>query len=69
MQVYCYRYVWTTKDVKDKVNFKIVSDTLDGLKLFEEKLLSLPDLDNVGREYICEYDCSKFGVFDDLKNI
>lgn len=70
MKVFCYRYMWTLKGVKDKVNVKIVTDTFDGLVTFEKSIKdSVKDLENFGREYVCEYDFGKIGLFEDLKNI
>lgn len=69
MKLLCYRYMWTVKDVKDKVNFKIITDVEDVHKKFIESVFALPDVENVGREYVCEYDVSQIGLFQDLKNI
>lgn len=60
--VFTYRYMWQLKD-SDKVNFKIVSDTSEGLKLFEDSLLKLDNLERAGKEYLHQYDCSLIGLF------
>lgn len=60
--VYTYRYMWQVKG-SDKVNFKILSDTADGLKLFEDSLLKLDNLERAGKEYLHQYDCSLIGLF------
>lgn len=66
MKVYTYRYMW--KNVgSDSVNFKIVSDTEAGLKLFQDELLKLPDIESAGYEYLHEYDCSRIGFFETIK--
>lgn len=67
--VYSYRYMWTVKSVPDKVQCKIVTDVDEGFSLFEKNLLtSVPDILNLGREYLCEYDFTKVGVFESLKS-
>lgn len=67
MKVYCYRYMWTLKQSdgdNKKVNFKIITDTAEGLALFEKQFVdSVKDVENFGKEYICEYDVSLLGVF------
>lgn len=63
--VYSYRYMWQIEG-SDTVNFKIVTDTSDGLLSFEESLKVLPGVKNMAREYLHEYDCSLIGVFETL---
>lgn len=58
MKIYSFRYMWFMVD-GDKINFKIVTDTVEGLELFEKKLLALDGLSVCGKEYLCEYDCSQ----------
>lgn len=53
MTIYTYRYMWRTKG-STQINFKIVTDTADGLKIFEENLSKVPDLDLAGKEYLHE---------------
>lgn len=65
MKVYTYRYMWKIKG-SSQVNFKIVSDIEDGLKEFENSLLSVENVEKVAREYLHEYDCSLIGKFDTL---
>lgn len=66
--VFSYRYIWKIKG-SSNLNFKIVTDTLEGLLDFEKKLLSLEDIESAGKEYLHEYDCSKIGVFTSLKEL
>ncbi len=66
--VYTYRYMWQVKDNKS-VNFKIVTDTEEGLSLFEKNLLALPDIERASKEYISQIDISKMGLFESLKNV
>lgn len=74
MIVYTYRYMWRLKDSatdlehRGKICFKIVSDVLEGLKSFEDSLISScgDDLFSFGKEYLHEYDVSKVGVFESL---
>lgn len=63
IKIYCYRYMWQI-DGNNRVNFKIVTDTVDGLNLFENNLKSLDGVKNIAKEYLHEYDCSKIGVFE-----
>lgn len=68
--IYTYKYLWTVKGDKTKVNIKIVSDVMQGHVVFVDSLKkNVADLDNLGREYLHEYDCSKIGIFEDLNNI
>lgn len=66
--VFTYRYMWRLVD-SENVNFKIVSDTVEGLKLFESNLLSDEAVVVCGKEYLHEYDCSKIGLFETLKTV
>lgn len=63
--VFTYRYMWTVNGSKS-VNFKIVTDTNEGLKLFESNLAKVPNIDKVSREYICEIDVSKMGIYENI---
>lgn len=65
--VYTFRYMWQVKDNKS-VNFKIVTDTEEGLIIFEKNLLALPDLERASKEYISQIDIAKMGLFEPLKN-
>lgn len=64
--VFTYRYMWRVTG-SDNLNFKIVTDTIEGLKVFEANLLAVEGLEVCGKEYLHEYDCSKIGVFETLK--
>ena len=63
MVVLTYRYMWQIKD-SDHVCFKIVSDVPDGLKRFEDDLLSLEGLERCAKEYLHEYNCESIGKFE-----
>lgn len=63
VKVFCYRYMWQV-DGNDSVNFKIVTDTADGLNLFESNLKKVDGIKNIAKEYLHEYDCSRIGVFE-----
>lgn len=65
MKVLTYRYCWKTTG-SESVNFKIVSDVPAGLESFEKRLLLLPDVTKVSREYLHEYDVSLVGSFEVL---
>lgn len=66
VSIFSYRYMWQTEG-DESVNFKIHTDTCEGLKSFEDNLLLLPGIKNVAKEYLHEYDCSKIGVFEPIK--
>lgn len=63
--VYTYRYMWLVEGSKS-VNFKIVTDTDEGLKLFEANLAKVPKIEKISREYICEIDVSKMGIYENI---
>lgn len=65
--VYTYRYMWQVKGNKS-VNFKIVTDTEEGLTLFEKNLLALSDIERASKEYLSQIDITKMGLFESLKN-
>ncbi|UPW41622.1 hypothetical protein [Peromfec virus RodF8_38] len=67
MKIYTLRYMWKIKG-SDSVNFKVITDTEEGLEQFEEALLQFPDLVSAGSEYIQEYDCARVGVFNKIFN-
>lgn len=64
--IFTYRYMWTLKGDTSRVNFKIISDTLEGHNSFISSLFnSFADkLDKVSREYLHEYNVSKLGIFE-----
>lgn len=65
--VYTYRYMW--KDINtNNICFKIVSDTDEGLKRFEDSFVSSmkDSIESFGREYLHQYDCGLIGRFDNL---
>lgn len=59
--LYTYRYMWKNFN-SDSINFKIVTDTLDGHSKFVTSVSAMDCVENLCREYLCEYDCSK--LFD-----
>lgn len=61
--VYTYRYMWKV-DSSENVNFKIVSDTQEGVDAFEKALLSVDGLVSCAKEYLHQYDVSRVGVFE-----
>lgn len=65
MKIYCYRYMWLVEG-SDSVNFKIVTDTVEGLQQFEQALLKVDGLKSAGKEYLHEYDCSAIGKFEKI---
>lgn len=69
MKIITRRYMWSLVGDDKKVNLKVVTDTVEGLELFEKNLKALENVDKVGYEYVCDYDVSQLGKFVDLKNI
>lgn len=73
MKIFTYRYMWTLLDSDSsdkKVNFKIITDTEEGLQIFEKNVVeSISNLENFGREYISEIDVSKLGLFEKISLI
>ena len=65
--VFTYRYMWQLKGNKS-VNFKIVTDTEEGLSLFEKNLKAIPDIERASKEYISQIDISKMGLFESIIN-
>lgn len=62
MKLYSYKIMWTLKDTLDKVNFKIVTDTLEGIKSTIDIVKGINGLDKCCLEYLNEYDVSKIGL-------
>lgn len=58
MKIYCYRYMWKLKD-SASLNFKVLTDTEEGLLEFEKNLLVIPNLELAGKEYLHEMECEK----------
>lgn len=65
MKIYTYRFMWRLSG-SDNICFKIVTDTSEGLKQFEDSLLKLENIELAGKEYLHEYDCSKLGLFESI---
>lgn len=65
MKIYTYRFAWRLKD-SDKVNIKVLTDTLDGLENFASYLKTLDGVEMACREYVSEFDFEKFGFVDNL---
>lgn len=67
--LYSYRYMWSVKDNEKSLNFRIVTDTPQGLENFEKALKSDDTIVKIGREYICTFEVEKIGKFEDVINI
>ena len=63
--VFTYRYMWQLKGNKS-VNFKIVTDTEDGLALFEKNLKDIPGIERAVKYYISQIDLTKMGLYETL---
>lgn len=58
MHIYTFRYMWRLKD-SDQINFKIITDTLEGLNQFEDVLKKQEDILLAGKEYLHEIDVAR----------
>lgn len=58
MHIYTFRYMWRLKD-SNQINFKIITDTLEGLEHFEDTLKKHEDIILAGKEYLHEIDVSR----------
>lgn len=58
MRIYTFRYMWRLKD-SDQINFKIITDTLEGLNQFEDVLKKQEDILLAGKEYLHEIDVTR----------
>lgn len=65
MKIFTYRFMWKLKG-SDLINFKVITDTSNGLASFEEALLKLQDLDSACKEYLSEIDVSLIGKVDTI---
>lgn len=61
MVIKTIRCMWSLKK-STTVNFKIITDTDEGIKLALNSICALKDIDKVAVEYLHEYDVSKIGV-------
>lgn len=53
---------------KKEINFKIITDTENGIKDFIDRLGNVKDIEDICVEYLCEYDCSRLGVVKKITN-
>lgn len=67
--LYTYCYYWKI-DGSNNINYKYITDTLEGIKQFEDNLLKLEgiNVDEIVVSYICEYDCSQIGLCYNLND-
>lgn len=66
--LYQVRFMFKCKD-NDSLMFKIVTDTVDGLKKFVDSIKSLDNVVCLAAEYLCEYDCSLLGDIHNIFNL
>lgn len=59
--LYTYEYMWKVKD-SDSVNFKIISDVLEGHNQFIDMLKKLDNIECASRTYLSQIDVSKYHV-------
>ncbi|UPW41137.1 hypothetical protein [Sigmofec virus UA08Rod_5397] len=66
-----YRYFIRLKGEKDnepdKSVFRVLTELPEGHQKFIEEVKHLYNLLAFGREYVCEYDSSKVGFFETIK--
>ncbi|WGL31084.1 hypothetical protein [Dipodfec virus UOA04_Rod_708] len=72
MKITSYRYMWLTKGDKSHCCFKILTDCDEAHSQFIDQLNELKDkgeIEKISREYLCEYDCSKLCILEDLDEL
>lgn len=65
MKLLTYQYFWTTTDL-DKVNLKILTDTVDSHEKFVDAIKALVNLKSFCRQYVSEIDLDKLGGIENL---
>lgn len=63
------RVLFSFKDSNDKINFKIITDTDEGISKFIDTLKGLENISKIAVEYLCEYDCSRIGEVKKVFNV
>lgn len=66
--IYTYRYMWRVSSNPDRINFKYVTDTVEGHDQFITQLRQLDGLEQCAREYISEIDCSLVSQIQSVYN-
>lgn len=66
--IYTYRYMWRFSSDPDRINFKYVTDTVEGHDQFISALIALDGLKQCVREYISEIDCSLVSQIQSIYN-
>lgn len=67
MKLFTYKIMWTLKDSSDKINFKIVTDTLEGINHYVKLVSEIDNFDRCLIEYLNEFDVSKIGLVQTLE--
>lgn len=68
MHLITYSYFWQEIG-SDKINLKIVTDTLEGHELFVSAIKDKYVLNRFGREYVHEFDVTLLSKFDNLLEV
>lgn len=70
--VYVYRYLLKLRtafgEENERLALKVVSETYEGHLCFVDSLIKDENVLAVGREYVCEMDCSLVGIFENVKS-
>lgn len=67
MKLFTYKIMWSLKDQLGKVNFKIVTDTLEGINDTLKIVANVEGFDKCCVEYLNEFDVSKIGLVQTLE--
>lgn len=63
--VYTFRFMWRLKD-NNQIFFKVVTDTENGLKQFEETLRNVPNIELAAKEYLSQIDLSRMTIIENI---
>lgn len=68
-KVYTYRVLFSFAKDPDKISVKQISDVPDAIRQLLQSILTNADIGKAILEYVCEYDFSRIGFTQVLKNI
>ncbi|UPW40891.1 hypothetical protein [Sigmofec virus UA08Rod_6219] len=66
-KIFCYRYVFKTKDNEKALGVRYVTDTLEGLAALDKSILKDDNILSCMREYINEVDLEKSTYCEPVK--
>lgn len=68
MVLYTYRYLFRSDDMEEgKIGVKVVTDTLDAIASFEEKIASDDHIISCLKEYVSECNLEFLGITTSVK--